>query len=78
MSTKSDVDSFVRDAFAAGFFGILILIIIAAIALFLPAAIFVWLWNAFIVAIFTSAPVLTYWQGFVILLVSGMIFGRRG
>lgn len=77
MSTKSDVESFVRDAFAAGVFGIIILIVIAAIAIFLPAAIFVWLWNFALVGLFAGIPALTYWQGFAILIVAGILFGRK-
>ncbi len=78
MSKKSDVESFVKDAFAAGIFGVLLVFVIALIAIFLPAAIFVWLWNFALVGLFAGIPALTYWQGFAILIVAGMLFGRRG
>ena len=78
--TKEDLK---RKAKAGKFeFLFVILIVVVAIAavigcFFLKWAIELWLWKTVIMAIFTSAPALTFWQMAGIDIIASCLFGTR-
>ncbi len=73
-----NIDQFVTDALAAGFFGILILLIVVGIAAFQPALLFQLLWNY--VAVTLGAPAISYWFAFcglwLLAIIRRVVFGK--
>lgn len=73
-----DIDTFVKECFAAGLFGILFLLTLFTVALFLPALIFQLLWNY--VAVSLGAPVIGYWLAFcglwLVAIIRRSVFGK--
>jgi hypothetical protein len=57
------------------FGGCMLAILAIVIAVFLYAAIGMWIWNVTLVPLF-GAPVIGYWQMYGIMILARMIFGR--
>lgn len=57
------------------FGGCMLAILAIVIAVFLYAAIGMWIWNITLVPLF-GAPVISYWQMYGIMILARMIFGR--
>ena len=53
---------------------VLALPFLAAVMLFLLAALLMWLWNITIPELF-RLPSLTFWQAFRLLIIAGLLFG---